>query len=161
MSRIRVRSDYERRVPIPPKWIFVAPDFRRDAMTLAAALVVADEVTVLKLSVDGVRIFRIDLRAETVAALCDPPIAVDDARSVACARWAAERKVVLRAREHVVERCRVVSRYIIQLGDRQIILKVPVRSAVPALVNAAVTTNQIMICVVRIDPDFMIVDVLW
>ena len=129
-------------------------------MTLAAALVVADEVTVLKLSVDGVRIFRIDLRAEAVAALRVPPIAVDDARSVARARWPTKREIVLRASEHVVERRRVVGRHIVKLRDRQIVLEVPVRPAIPTLIDSAVAANQIVIVVARIDPDFVIVDVL-
>src|SRR5439155_16719349 len=130
------------------------------AVALSGALIVAHEITGLKFSVDCIWIFRIDLRAETVAALSHPPIAVDDARSVARARWSTKREVVLRATEDVVERRRVVSGHVIELRDRQIVLEVPVRAAIPALVNSAVATNQIMICVVRIDPDFVIVYVL-
>src|ERR1041384_280507 len=155
-----MRADDEGRVPVPTQRIFVAADFRSDAMTLSGRFVVANQIAVLKLGIDRVRIFRIYLGAETVAALGDPPIAVDDARRVARARRSAEGKVVLCAGEHVVERGRIVSRHIVELRDRQVALEVPVRTAVPTLVYTAVTTDEVMFVVVRVDPDLVIINVL-
>ena len=69
-------------------------------------------------------------------------------------------KVVLRAAVNVVERLRVVGRDVIELRDWQVLFEIPVRAAIVTLINAAVATNQVMIGVGGIDPDFVVVDVL-
>jgi len=98
--------------------------------------------------------------AEAITALRYKPVSVDDPRSVARARWPAERIIILRAAEHVVERCRVVDRDVIELGHRKIRFEVPIATAIPALIDAAVAADKIMIIVCRIDPNLVIVDVL-
>src|SRR6185369_16421299 len=103
-----MRTDDERRIPVPTQGIFTARRLRLNAHALASALVVTHDVPALQLGIDDVWIFRIDLRAEAVTALRYKPVRVDDARSVARARWPPERVVVLRAAEHVVEGRRVV-----------------------------------------------------
>src|SRR2546421_13062891 len=103
-----MRTDDERRIPIPAQRIFVAADLRLNAHALAGALVVANDVTGLQLGVNRVRIFRIDLGAKSVAALSYEPICVHDAGRVPRSRWTTESVIVLRATEDVIERCRVV-----------------------------------------------------
>jgi hypothetical protein len=40
------------------------------------------------------------------------------------------------------------------------LLEVPVLAAIETLVHAAVAADEVVVCVRRIDPDFVIVDVL-
>src|SRR2546423_5855756 len=155
-----MRTDDKRRVPIPAQRIFVAADLRLNAHALAGALVVAHDVAALQLGINNVWVFRIDLSAKTVAALSYEPIGVDDPGGIAGARWPTERVIVLRAAKHIIERRRVVSRDVIELGDGQVALEKPIRAAVVTLIDAAVAADQIMIVVRRVDPDFVIVDVL-
>ena len=119
-TRVRVRADDERRVPIPTQRIFAATGLRLNAHAFAGALVETHEPAVLQLGIDGVRIFRIDLTAKTVAAVGHEPVGVGDAGSAARARWTAETEVVLRAAVDVVERRRVVGRDVVELRDRQV-----------------------------------------
>ena len=70
--------------------------------------------------VDDVRIFRIDLALEAVAALDDEPVLIHDAVSTPRPGRAAEREVVLRAAVDVVERPALVAGHIVELRDRQI-----------------------------------------
>ena len=72
----------------------------------------------------------------------------------------AERVVVLRAAIDVIERNIVVDIDVVKLSDRQVRFEVPVRSAVKALVHAAVAAHEHIIRVLWIDPDRVIVDVL-
>src|SRR5438045_2719994 len=155
-----MRADDKRRVPIPAQRIFVAADLRLNAHALASALVVANDVAGLKLGVNRVRIFGIDLGAKTVATLRHKPIGVNDAGGVAGARWTTEGVIVLRAAKHIVERRRVVGSDVIELGDGKIALEKPIRAAVVTFVNAAVTADQIMVVVRWVDPDFVVVNVL-
>src|SRR6266850_2573495 len=155
-----MRTDDEGRIPIPAQRIFTAARLRLDTHTLARAFVVANNITVLQLSINSVGIFGIDLGAKAVAALGNKPITVDDARRIAGARRPAECEIVLRTAIDVIEGLGVVGGHIIELGYRQISFEVPVRAAVITFINAAVAADQIMIRIVRVDPDLVIVYVL-
>src|SRR2546428_651290 len=155
-----MRTDDERRIPIPAQRIFVAADLRLNAYALARALVVANDVAGLQLRINDVWIFGIDLSTKTVAALSYEPIGVHDAGRVAGARWPTERVIVLGAAKHVIERRGVVGGDVIELGNRKIALKKPICAAVITLIDAAVAADQIVIVIIWIDPDFVIVDVL-
>src|SRR2546423_7885012 len=118
-----MRTDNKRRVPIPAQRIFVAADLGLNAHALARALVVAHDVAALQLGINRVRIFRIDLSAKTVATLSYEPIGVHDAGGIAGARWTPECVIVLGAAKHIIERRRVVSGDVIELGDGQVALE--------------------------------------
>src|SRR5262249_54171785 len=154
-----VRADYERRIPIPTQGIFATANLRLNADALAGALVVANEITVLQLGVNSVRVLRVDLCPESVTALSHPPVAVNNSRGITRARRPAEGKVILRASEDVIERRGVISRYVIELRHRQVTFEVPICAAVVAFINAAVTADQVMLVVVGIDPNLVIVNV--
>src|ERR1051325_8762546 len=159
-SRVQVRAEDERRIPVPARRIFVAAGLWLNADALARAFVEANDHAVLQRRINGIRIFRIDLRTETIAAIGDEPVGIDDARRAASARWTTKAEVVLRAAVDVVERLRVVGGDVVKLRHRKVLFEVPVLAAIVTLVNAAVATDEVMIGVRRLDPDVVIVDVL-
>src|SRR5262249_35883000 len=116
--------------------------------------------TVLQRCIDCVWIFRIDLRTKTVAAVCNEPVRIDNTGSAARLRWPAKTVIILCAAVNVVEGFRVVGGDVVELRYRQILFEVPVLATIVALINTAVTTDEIVIRISRIDPDIVIVDVL-
>src|SRR5688572_29629413 len=159
-SRARVWTDNEWRVPVPTIRTFAAARLRLNADAFAGAFIETNQAAVLKFSVDDVRVFGIDLRAKAIAAVCHEPVGVDDAGRAASARWTTKAEVVLRAAINVVERFGVVSCDVVKLRDREVLFEVPSCTAIPALINPTIGTNQIVIGVLGIDPDVVIVDVL-
>ena len=157
---VRMRTDDEGRIPVPAQRIFAASNLRLNAYALAGALVVANQNAGLQLGVNRVRIFRINLGAKSVTTLRNPPVTVDDARRIARARWPAKRKIVLRAAEHVVERHRIVGRHIVKLRNRQVAFEIPVCAAVKTFIDAAVTADEVVIIISRINPNLVVIDVL-
>src|SRR5262245_5983578 len=155
-----MRTDDEWRIPVPPQRIFTAGGLRLNPHTLARSFVEARERAALKLSVNRVRIFRIDLTAKTVASLRHKPVAVDYAGSAAGARRPAETVIILRPSIDIIKRRRVISRDVIELWNGQVVFELPIHTAVVTLVNTSITAHQIMFGVVRIDPDFVVIDVL-
>src|SRR5262249_4593733 len=69
-------------------------------------------------------------------------------------------EVVLCPAVDVVERPVVVNGDVVELRHRQIADELPVASAVETLVDAAVAANEIVIGVLRVDPDAVVVDML-
>src|SRR6266702_4239730 len=110
-----MRADDERRIPVPAQGIFAASNLRLNTHALARAFVVTNNITVLQLSINCVRIFRIDLGPKAVSTLRNKPVAVDDAGSIARARRPAEGEIVLSAAVDVIERFGVVGGHIIEL----------------------------------------------
>src|SRR5205085_8591792 len=76
-ARVRMRTDDERRVPIPSQRIFIAANLRLNTQPFTRAFVTANQVAILEFGIDRIRIFRINLSAKTVSALRNPPVAVD------------------------------------------------------------------------------------
>jgi hypothetical protein len=113
--RMRVRTDDDRRVPVPAEPRIPDRGLRLDVDLLPGAPVVADEAAVLRFGVDDVRVLRIDDGREPVAAGRDVPVGVDDAVHRVRARRAADGVVVLRTAVHVVERRVVVERDLVEL----------------------------------------------
>src|SRR4029077_8948915 len=101
-----------------------------DPGALAGAFVIAGEPAFLILGVNGVGIFRIDLRAEAIAALGNEPIGVGDAGRARGARWSADIIVVLRTAIHKIKRQRIVYSHVVKLRQRQVALIEPVGAAV-------------------------------
>ncbi len=153
-------TDNERRVPVPAQRIFTSAWLRLNADTLARAFVETHQTAVLKFGVDDVWIFGIHLRSKTITAVGHEPVGVDDPRSTTRTRWTTKAEVVLRAAINVVERFVVVGGDVVKLSHRKILFEVPRGAAIPTLVNPTIAANQIVIGVLRIDPDVMIVDVL-
>jgi len=60
----------------------------------------------------------------------------------------------------VIKRGIVIDVYVIELRDRQVRSELPIHPAVKALVDAAVTADEKIISVLRIDPNRVVVDVL-
>src|SRR5205823_14276768 len=54
----------------------------------------------------------------------------------------------------------IVGGDIIDLHNWEIPFEVPIRAAIVAFVHPAITADQVMFVVVRLDPDFVIVDML-
>ena len=107
----------------------------------AGTSVEARKDAVLERRIDSVRVFRINLAAKAVASIGNEPIGIRYARSAACARRSADTEVVLRAAIDVVKRRGVIGCDIVKLGDGQVLLKLPIRTPVVALVNTAVAAN--------------------
>ena len=76
---MRMRADQNRRIPIPAISRPVLRFRRLDAGALAGATVVASERALLILGINDIGIFRIDHRAEAIAALGDEPVGIGDA----------------------------------------------------------------------------------
>ena len=101
---VGVRADDDGRVPVPAqRRARRLPRLRLDVELLAGLAVEAHQAAVLRLGVDDVGVFGVDLRLEAVAALGDEPVGVADAVAVDRPRGAAEADVVLGA---AVTRCR-------------------------------------------------------
>src|ERR1051325_1996379 len=114
----------------------------------------------LQRCVDSIRIFRIDLRPETIAALCDVPIRVDDTRGAASTGWTTKTEVVLSSTINVVERSRIVGRDVVKLRDWQVLFEVPIGPSIKTLENTTIATNEVVIGIFGINPDVMVIDVL-
>ena len=158
-SPVIVRTEDQRRVPVPAIGLLARGLPRLDIRPLAAAPVEAHQAAVLPLAVDNVRIFRVNLRLVAVAANRDEPVFVRDTDAVARARRAAQCGVVLRAAIDVVERRGVVDADAVELRDRQVGLETPVLAAVKTLIHAAVTANEQVVGVARVDPERVIIHV--
>src|SRR3954467_7119337 len=96
-ARMRERADDERRIPIPTQRGLAFARLRLDAEVLSAGAVIAIQSAVLRLRIDRIRVFRIDLRPETVTTLGDEPIRIGDTAQAARARRPADGIVVLRS----------------------------------------------------------------
>ena len=75
-------------------------------------------------------------------------------------RRAAEAVVVLRAAVDVIERRVLADGDVVHLRGGQVGFEDPGGGAVEAFVEAAVAAHQVVIVVLRVDPDFVIVHVL-
>ena len=102
--RVRVRADDDRRVPVEPQRRLAGARLRADVDRLVALAVVAQQVALLPLEIDGVRVGRIDGDGVPVRAVGDHPVGVRDAVGVERPRRPHLAAVVLRAAVHVVER---------------------------------------------------------
>ena len=89
----------------------------------------------------------------------DEPISIGDAGEVLCTRRTPYGVVVLRPSVDVIERRAIVDRYIIELRNRQVVFVEPRRPAIVAFINSAIATYQVIVGVIRIDPDHVIVNV--
>src|SRR6266481_4635257 len=89
-TRMRVRTDDERRVPVPALRHLAFAFLRLYAKAFTGLAIKAHQITVLRLSVNSIRIFRINQRAEAVTSLGYEPVLVVDARSVFGPRGSAE-----------------------------------------------------------------------
>ena len=154
-----MRGNDERRVPVPARRRPALLFLRLNADAFAGALVVAHEDAVLQLGVDRVGILGIDPRDETVAALGDEPVLVQDAVLRSGARRSAERIVVLQPAVDVVERHRVVHVHVVVLRERQVLEEHPGRRAIERTVEPAVVADHHVVRIRRIDPDDVVVDV--
>src|SRR5262245_25708487 len=152
-----VWADDEGRVPVVTLRLFGLARDRRNAHSLAGASVEAHQAAVLALGVDGVRVFGIDARNEAVAAVGLEPVGVDYARLAARFGRAAYRVVVLRAAVDEIPRRLLIDVHVVKLRDGQVRFEVPVRAAIVAFIQAAVAAYQVIVRVVRIDPDGVVV----
>ena len=158
-ARRTVRTDQQRRIPVPhDRWLLGSLS-RLDVGVLAALAVVPHQPTVLPLRVDKVRIGRVDHRLVTIAADRHKPVFVGDAGATGRARRTAHRVVVLRAAVDVVEGLRLVSADSVELRERQVLFEVPVGTAVPRVKQATIATNQQVVWIARINPQRMVIDV--
>src|SRR6185503_8849004 len=95
-----------------------------------------------------------------VASLSHKPIRVDDSGSASSSRRSPKAVVVLQPSVYVIEWSRVVCCHIVELTDRHVRKKPPVRSAIEAFVQTSIAANKVVISVDRVDPDRVIVHVL-
>jgi hypothetical protein len=156
---VGMRADEQGRIPVPAQRRFALARLRLNAHALAGAAIVANQHPVLRFRVNGIRVLGIDARLEAVAHLRDKPVGVCYAVRAAVANRPAHGGVVLRAAVNVIERRVLVHGHVIKLRNRQIALKLPVLGAVEAFIDAAVAADQIVVGIVRIDPQGVIVHV--
>ncbi len=159
-ARVGMRADHQRRIPIPTHGRIVLARLRLNGNALASAPVETHQAAILHSGVNRIRIFRIGACVEAIAAVGYEAVGTGDAGRVLGSRRATEAEVVLRAAIDVVERLRVIGGDIVKLGHGKIRFEDPVLGLVEALVDAAVASHPVMIVILRIDPDFVIVDVL-
>src|ERR1043166_8536535 len=112
-----MRTDDERRIPVPPQRIFTAGGLRLNPHTLARAFVEPRERAALKLCINRVRIFRIDLTAKTVASLRHTPVAVDYSGGAGGPARPAETVMFLCPAIDIIKRRRVIGRDLVELGN--------------------------------------------
>ena len=155
-----MRANNERRVPIPSQRIFAPANLRLNTHPFAGTSVEARKRTVLQFSINCVRVFGIYLAAETVTAIGDKPVGIRYTGSAARARRPTKAEIVLSSSVDIVKRRCVVGGDIIELGYWQIAFELPIHAPVVTLVDATVAAHQIVVGVIRIDPDIVIVDVL-
>ena len=154
-----MRTDDERRIPVPFVVVLTAFGVRHNKNAFLCAAVIARETAVLVLSVEDIGIGRIELWLVAIATEHDVPVGIRNAMNDGRSRGRAERIVVLGTAAHIVEGLRVVRLNAVELRDREISHVSPCRTAVPAFVNAAVAADIEVFRVFRIDPQCMIVDV--
>src|SRR5258708_1884236 len=150
---MRVRADDEWRVPVPALRHLAFALLRLYAKAFAGLAIKAHQITVLRFSVDRVRIFRINQRAEAVTALGYEPVLIVDAGDVFRPRGTAERIVVLRAAVNKVKRLRVIDGNVVELAGRQVRHPTPRGAGVTRGIEAAVIAYQHVFYVVRINPE--------
>src|SRR2546423_4348004 len=99
-----MRTDDDRRVPIPAVGDVISGGLRLDPDPLPRAPIKAGQIPILILSVNRVRIFRVDYGAKAVAALSDEPIFIWDTVDLQSARRSTEALIVLGTTVYVVKR---------------------------------------------------------
>ena len=114
-ARMRMRTDEQRRIPIPAQRRLALSGLRLDEQFFRRLLVIAHQHAILRLAVNRVGIFRIHRRMEAIAPGHGVPIGIDNAMRAARARGAAPGEIVLRAAVHVIERGSVVHRDVVKL----------------------------------------------
>src|SRR5699024_5212543 len=102
----------------------------------------------------------IDSRLEAVATSGEEPVAVRDTVVRTRLRWTAHGGVVLHTAVDAVEGERVVHLHSIELREREVGEVRISRPAIEALVKTAVAPDEQVVGVGRIDPDYVVVDVL-
>src|SRR5262249_14694314 len=127
---------------------------------LSSAPVKSDEFAILQLCIYGIGILGIDDRLEPVAALGNEPVRVGDTRSADCPRGPAETEVILSPAVNIVEGPGVVHGDIVELCHRKVRPEGPGLGPVKALIDSAITTNQIVVGVVGIYPHGVVIDML-
>ena len=132
--RVRMRADYDRRVPVPAVRNVVRSRLRLNADLLSGAPIEASEIPILVFGVDGIRVFRIDDRAESVATLRKEPILIGDAADLERPRRSADAAVVLRPAVHIIEGLGIIEGDIVELRERKVALVAPIRTAIEALI---------------------------
>ena len=80
----------------------------------------SSQVSLLRLAVDDIRIFRIDRTVMAIAANGDSPVGIADARVRPRSGRAVLRIVVLRSTDHVIKRFVVVDINLVELSQRQV-----------------------------------------
>ena len=74
-----MRTDDQRRIPMPPKGLFIRSRLRLDIESLAAATVIAHDACILRLAIDDMGVFGIDAGLESVPSQGQFPIGIGDA----------------------------------------------------------------------------------
>ena len=152
-----VRADQKRGIPVEYVRRIARFGARFDIDILTAEAIMSHEPAVLPLTVHDVGVFVVDLRLKTVAAHRDEPVFVRY-RTASGARRRAQRIVVLRSAIDVIERLGIIDADAIELRQRQIRFVLPVRSAVPRLVHTAITPDDHVGGIVRVNPQRVIID---
>src|SRR6185312_10348256 len=152
-------ADEEGRVPSPAEAVFARRRLRLDGDVFVGAQVDAAGAAGLGLGVNDVGVGGIHRVVEAVAAVGDAPVGAGQAIAGVGARGASLVVVVLGAAVDVVERLGVVHRHVHVLAEREVRLPFPRGGAVPALVEAAVAADEVVIGVGGINPDDVVIDV--
>ncbi len=155
-----MRAEDERRIPVPAQRRAAFGFLRLDVDPLARAAIVAHQPAILPLRINDIRIRWVDHRVEPVAEDGHEPVAVANAVNVIGPRGPSLGCVVLSAAIDVVEGSVVVDRDLVKLGDRQVLGVAVGLAAVPGLVQPAITADDQVVGIPRVDPERVIVDVL-
>ena len=136
-----MRAYNNRRIPIPPQRR-LAPAFQRlQYQFLSGRLVMPNQHPVLRLGINGVRINRVHLGPEPIAPGGHKPVRVHDAIHISRPRRPTPGKIILRSAADVVERRRIIHRYVVNLHRRQIRFELPSLGVVVGLIHAAIRSK--------------------
>ena len=154
-----MRADYQGSIPVPTRRRFAGSRLRLNRNPLARSPIEPHQATVLKLGINDVWVFGINFALEAVAADNDVPIRVGNAVNAGRTGRAAERAVVLRSAINLVKRrVRLLASHIIKLCDGKVGDVSPIGGSIKALINAAVTTCEVIVGMFGIDPQRVKID---
>ena len=155
-----MRTDDDRRIPIPAQRCFAGGRFRLNIDALTRLAIKPHQPAVLPFGIDDVWILGINCCKEAITAHGHKPIGIGDAVGAGGTRGTTQCVVVLRAAIDVVERRAFIHRHTVELCHRQVRLVMPVCTAIPGFINAAIVAVDQMIGVGGVNPQRMIINVL-
>jgi len=147
-------------IPIPAIRILSFSWFWLNTNFFATLSVETHKYSILRLRVNNIRIFRINLRFKSITSMCYKPIGIGDAVGGCNTRRSSETEIILCSSIDVIKRRIIVNSHFIKLRYRKVLFEIPSFSSIKSFINTTITTYQPMLVIMRIDPHTVIIDML-